>query len=543
MPVAAQQVRRAAHGVGTCREVRLERRVPITHLISPSRYRVRHASESEVGCIHVKGIGYQPGGRPGQTSVSTYRAKYLIAAAALAAATLLSGGITAAGVSQATCTDDWALTPSDPAPAVRGQSLAMAAATLQAAGYNCTVANVKTAGVDEQAVVVAAQQTRTESDPDGGISLVALSLGVVMPDLTGKTLRVAEETVTQLGLLVRTSPSDAAADWTVRQQRPGAGGYVVFGRAVTVILAEPVQPDLVPVPNLIEHTETNAAAMVKAAGLVYAQRILKDGKRPGRVVSQQPQPGELVDRGTKVTADIRRAPITTPTTTPTTTPPPVVVRTVVPDVVGRLESTAQQAIGAARLKFRSRVVRPGNAPGIVLNQSPRAGTEAEVGTVVTVDVTRAPKPKLVPVPDLLDRSEAEARGAIEDVELILEPIRGSDASGGERHVVSQQPRAGELVPTGTTVTVRLAADEWTWPSWLVPLLLVTAAVAVGAAGAFQHRRGPKPRIDPMPQVRAEGRLTPGASRIHESGPAHRIRVEARLDRGRQYLQEKTDEHQ
>ncbi|WP_165547083.1 PASTA domain-containing protein [Kribbella sindirgiensis] len=477
--------------------------------------------------------------------MSTYRAKYLIAAAALAVATLLSGGVTAAGVSQATCTDDWALTPSNPAPNVRGQSLATAATTLQAADYNCTVANVKTAGVDEQAVVVAAQQTRTESDPDGGISLVALSLGVVMPDLTGKTLRVAEETMTQLGLLVRTSPSDAAADWTVRQQRPGAGGYVVFGRAVTLILAEPAQPDLVPVPTLIEHTETDAAAMVKTAGLVYAQRILKDGKRPGRVVSQQPQPGERVERGTKVTADIRRTPVTTPTTTPTTpTPaPPVVVRTVVPDVVGRLESTAQQAIGAARLKFRSRVVRPGNAPGIVLNQSPRAGTEADVGTVVTVDVTRAPKPTLVPVPDLLDRSEAEARGAIEDVELILALIRGSDASGGERHIVSQQPRAGELVPTGTTVTVNLAADESTWPSWLVPLLLVTAAVAVGAAGRFQHRRGPKQPIDPMPHVRAEGRLLPGAPRIHESGPAHRIRVDARLDRGRQYLQEKTDEHQ
>ncbi|WP_432889962.1 PASTA domain-containing protein [Kribbella sp. CA-245084] len=480
--------------------------------------------------------------------MSTYRTRYLMAAAA-SIAMLLAGGNTAAAVSAEVCTGGWTLSPSRPAPDVRGQSVEEATKSLGAVGYNCTLANSKPGAVNEKDVVVAAQQTRTENDPDGGISLVALSLGVVMPDFTGTTLRVAGETATQLGLVVRTSPSDGAADWTVRLQRPGAGGYVVFGRAVTLILQEPVQPVLVPVPDLINRTETEAAAMVKGAGLVYVQHILKDGKRPGRVVSQQPQPGELVERTTTVTADIRRTPAPPPPPPPTTVvppsppTPPAVVHTVVPDLVGRLESTARQAVGVARLKFQSRVVRPGNAPGIVLNQRPRAGTEVDVGTLVTVDVTRAPKPKLVAVPDLLDRSEAEARGAVEGAELVFDLIAGKDASGRERHVISQQPRAGELVPTGTTVTVDLAASEPSWPSWLVPLLLATAVLAVGAAGRLQHRRRLKPRPDPVPQVHATGRLTPGTPRIQESGPAHRIRINARLDRGRQYLQEKTDEHQ
>lgn len=493
--------------------------------------------------------GYQPRRRLGQRGVSIYRTKYLIAVAGFSIAMLVAGGNTAAAVSEEACTGGWALSPSGPAPDVRGQPVEEAAKSLGAEGYNCTLTNSKPSSVDERAVVVAAQQTRTENDPDGGISLVALSLGVVMPDLIGKTVRVAGDSATQLGLVVRTSPSDGAADWTVRLQRPGAGAYVVFGRAVTLILQEPVQPVLVPVPDLINRTETEAATMVKEAGLVYVQRILKDGKRPGRVVSQQPQPGELVERATTVTADIRRVPAPPPPPPPTTvfptTPPtpPAVVHTVVPDVVGSLESTARQAVGVARLKFQSRVVRPGNAPGIVLNQRPRAGTEVDVGTIVTVDVTRAPKPKLVPVPELLDRSEAEARGAVEGAELIFDLIARKDASGRERHVISQQPRAGELVPTGTTVTVDLAAGESSWPPWLVPLLLGTAILAVGAAGRLQHRRQPKPRPDPVPQVHATGRLTPGTPRIQESGPAHRIRINARLDRGRQNLQEKTDEHQ
>ncbi len=279
--------------------------------------------------------------------MSIHRAKYLIAAAALSIATLLPGGTTAAAVSRETCTGHWALTPSSPPPAVLGQSVERAAESLRAYGYDCKVVNDKPITVAERAVVVAAQNTRTENDPDGGISLVHLSLGVVMPDLVGKTLRVAGEAVTQLGLAVRTSPSDGAADWTVRQQRPGAGNYAVFDRAVTLILEKPVQPGL------------------------------------------------------------------------------------------------------------------------------------------------------VPVPDLIGSSEDEARGAVE--------------SGR--------------------------------PSWLVPLLLGTAVLAVGAAGRFRHRRHPKPRVSPVPQVHAVGRLTPGIPQIKESGPTHRIRVDARLDRGHHYLQEKDDEHQ
>ncbi|GAA1573388.1 hypothetical protein GCM10009789_28620 [Kribbella sancticallisti] len=486
------------------------------------------------------------------TTFRTHRIQHLIAAAglsiALSFAASLSPGAEAATFSQQACTGKWSSSESDPPPPdVRGLSVEAAADRLLAKGFTCTVVNYDLVKVDERAVVVVMQELRRTTDGDGPVSRVALSPGVVMPDLVGKTLDAADKVAARLAIAVRTSPAQGAADWTVKWHRPAAGAYMMFRDEVILILSEPVQPVLVPVPSLIDRTEIEAAAMVKDAGLVYAQRIVKAGKRPGRVVSQQPQPGELVERASTVTADIRRVPAPKPspppdTVVPTPPNPPSVIRTVVPDVVGRLESTARQAIGVARLKFQSRVVRSGNAPGIVLNQRPHAGAEVDLGTVVAVDVTRAPKQKLVPVPDLLNRSEHEARDAVEGVELILDLIGGSDASGRERQVISQQPRAGELVPTGTTVTVEFAASESNWPSWLLPLVLGMAVLAVGAAGRLRHRSHPKPN-HPLPQVHAAGRLTPGTPRIHESGPAHRIRVNARLDRGRQYLQEKTDEPQ
>ncbi|WP_410790649.1 PASTA domain-containing protein [Kribbella sp. C-35] len=477
--------------------------------------------------------------------MSIHRVRYLIAAAALAIATLLPAGTAAAGVAEDACAETAEWTASPPAvPKVLGLSLGTAADRLRDAGYNCKVVNYNFVQVGEKAVVVVKQELQGTGDPDGGF-VVALTRGVVMPDLVGKTLAEAEKIAARRTIGIRTSPANGAADWTVEFQNPGAGTYMMFGDEAGLKLSEPVPPSpvLVPVPDLINSTEDQAAALVKDAGLTYKERILADGEQPGRVVSQRPQPGELVERASTVTADVRRVP-TPPTPPPTTvvppTPPvpPAVVHTVVPDVVGRLESTAKQAVGVARLTFRSRVVRPGNAPGIVLNQHPRAGTEVDIGTVVAVDVTRAPKPKLVPVPDLLNRGEDEARGAVEGVELIFALVGGS---GRDRQVISQQPRPGELVPTGTTVTVELAASESNWPSWLVPLVLVTAVLAAGTVSRIRHRPGTHPK--PVPHVQAAGRLAPGIPQIHESAPAHRIRINARLDPGRQYLQEKTDEHQ
>jgi beta-lactam-binding protein with PASTA domain len=501
----------------------------------------------------------------------------------------------AANAPQAECwsrtdTSEWTGSPLDP-PDVRGLSVAAAATRLGSKNFSCMFMNDKPSKVDGNAVVIARQEVRGTSDPDGVAPVVALWRGVVLPDLVGQNLGAAREAVAQLALVVRPSPRAGAVDWVVTRQNPGAGAYRVFGQVVELFLEEPVQPK--EVPDLVGHTEDEAKTLVEAAELVYVPRVIQNGKRPGRVVSQQPRPGEQVDAGTSVTADIRRAPAVTlvdvpdvvgqdetharkkiedvklvfdprivkdgpgvgkvvgqsprgrqvPVGTVVTveiergSARPVPVRAVVPDVVGKLEAVARTAIGAARLKFQPRIVQPGTAVGIVVNQRPSAGTEVDIGTVVTVDLNREPTRELVPVPDLLNRSEDEARGAVERGRLIFELIGGSDTSGRSRHVTDQAPGAGELVPAGTTVTVELAADESRWPSWLLPLLIGTGLLAAGTATRLQHRRGPD-RLEPLPQVQAVGRpLTPTSPSIQESGPAHRISVKARLDRGRQFLRE------
>jgi hypothetical protein len=175
----------------------------------------------------------------------------------------------------------------------------------------------------------------------------------------------------------------------------------------------------------------------------------------------------------------------------------------------------------------------------VLNQRPVAGTKVDVGSIVTVDLTREPSPRLVPVPDLMGDSEDAARSAVTRVQLIFDLLGGSSASGGSRHVVRQVPPAGRQVPAGTTVTVELAADETTGPPWTLLALLVGVGLVGSTAMARRlRRRPPRPKHAPPPQVRAIARpLTTTSSRLEESGPAHRIRIRPHVDRGQQHLRE------
>ena len=483
-------------------------------------------------------------------------------------------------------------------PDVTGLSVIDAASRLAESKSkpDCSIMN-EAPQIDPNAIVVISQKLRAKTVGEFiQIPVVGLWQGVALPDLTGQTLGAADGAVSRLGLVPRPSPADALADWTVAAQTPTARTLLHFGDEVQLVLQEPIRP--VVVPNLVGHTEDEAKKLVEAAKLVYVAQVIKAGDRPGQVVSQRPRAGEQVNVGEPVTADVvrtprvrtvlvpdvvrqnetkartaieavklvfdpritkegpgpgqvvwqsptpgQRVPVGTAVTVniersavPTVGPPPA--RTVVPDVLGQLETVARKAIETARLKFGSRIVRPGTGVGEVLDQRPVAGTEVDVGSIVTVDLTREPSPHLVPVPDLVGDGEDEARGAVERVQLVFDLLGGKNAPGRRRHVVRQVPPAGRQVPAGTTVTVELAADGTTGPPWmLLPLLIGVGLVGGTAMARLVRRRRPRPKHGP-PQVRAIARpLTVTSNRLEESGPAHRIRIRAHVDPGRQYVRE------
>lgn len=319
--------------------------------------------------------------------MSIHRAKYLIAAAALAIATLLPGGTTAAAVAVDPCAKTAESTASPSAvPTVLGLSLGAAADRIRDTGHNCKIVNSDFVQVDERVVVVVEQEVRYTRDPDRGYEVVALTRGVVMPDLAGITRAAAEKIAARRAIAVRTSPASAAGDWTVKIQSPAAGAYLMLGEDAGLSLSEPVpsSPGLVPVPDLINSTEDQAAALVKGAGLNYQELILENGKKPGRVISQRPQPGELVEYATTVTADVRRV------LTPPPPPPPPTPATAVPTILPA-PPVVEFAGGESG--------RPSWLVALLLGTAVLA-----VGAVGRLQHRRRPKPLVCPVPHTRSRS-------------------------------------------------------------------------------------------------------------------------------------------
>jgi serine/threonine-protein kinase len=125
----------------------------------------------------------------------------------------------------------------------------------------------------------------------------------------------------------------------------------------------------------------------------------------------------------------------------------------VPDVTGRQEEAARRTLEEAGLKVDvTEEETQDREAGTVLDQAPAAGTEVEEGSTVKLTVAKAP-PR-VEVPDVLDKTEAEARTALEQAGFKVRRIREDvDTAEEAGKVIDQDPPAGEERRKGTRVTI------------------------------------------------------------------------------------------
>ncbi len=126
----------------------------------------------------------------------------------------------------------------------------------------------------------------------------------------------------------------------------------------------------------------------------------------------------------------------------------------VPNVVGLKEQLAVAKIEDAGLVPRvRRAADPEVAAGVVIEQRPDASARVPQGDPVTIIVsTGVPK---TTVPDVVGMDYADAVDALADANLEVRK-RGVFSKRKENSVVEQEPPAGEVVPEGTTVLLRVS---------------------------------------------------------------------------------------
>ena len=208
---------------------------------------------------------------------------------------------------------------------------------------------------------------------------------VAVPNLSGLTVPQATAILSQQGLVLGTQTPQTSPDRpkdTIIAQTPPSGDQIDKGTRVDVTVS--TGKDQSTVPNLVGLTTTDAAqSALTTAGLTLGKVTPVQSDQPAGVVVAQSKPAQTqVDAGTPIDISVSDG------------------KTAVPNTVG--SSTAQAKSDLANAGFTVNVVEQEDGtvpPGQVLAQSPKAGTTAVKGTLVTITVAKAPAtPTPTPTP-------------------------------------------------------------------------------------------------------------------------------------------------
>jgi len=376
---------------------------------------------------------------------------------------------------------------------------------------------------------------------------------------------------------------------TVLDQRPEPKTKVAPGTAVSLLIAI---PDLVPVPDLLRHTEAQAKSLLADARLQLGRVAQRESdERPGAIIAQEPEATTMVqagsrvdiavaaarlikvprvidlsqddavtrlqDRGLAIGAITRQPSDAIPNTVLDQTPAPETFAkegspvsllvaapkvVFVPDLAGMTREAAIDLLYAKKLKLGTLEDRPHDAPkNTIIGQEPLPGSQVPEETPVNLVLAAE---KLVPVPDVGGMLRDAALAKIIAAELVVGAIneRSSDQQAGT--VLEQWPAANQPVEKNTSVSLVIAAREKAVIPWgLYGAVAGATLLAVGAAACMFARRPKKVKKTEPPKARpditVEPHYDPGQQTVRPVGlnlVNYELCLEPHLDPGTQNIE-------
>lgn len=266
---------------------------------------------------------------------------------------------------------------------------------------------------------------------------------VAIPNVAGMSQAEALLELQQLGFTVLPEPSasDTVDEGRVIGTKPAIGDEAEDGAVVIVYVS--LGAEAFPVPSLVGFDLVRATDLIERDGFALGtvDQIADDEVPAGEVISQDPPAGEDAAPETAVNLVVSTG----------------LAEFAIPDdLIGRSEGDVGFILGNLGLEpifdteFSVEVLE-----GFVIRTEPTAGATVKKGDPVTVYVSKGPEP--VEVPNLIGRTEEQARSALEALGLV---IRVNAATievpeGQDGLVVEQVPAAGTEVEPGATISVTL----------------------------------------------------------------------------------------
>jgi serine/threonine-protein kinase len=200
------------------------------------------------------------------------------------------------------------------------------------------------------------------------------------------------------------------------------------------------QTSIITLPNVVGLTENEAR--IQLSGFTITIQRAPDPRIPkDRVASQLPLATVQVSKGSSVTLTLSDGP----------------GDAVVPaDIIGKPLEQARALLAAAGLRVsRTVAVASEEQPGIVLKVTPEAGSTVEAGSGVTLEIASGN----VQVPNLIGKTEIEAKTILTQAGFLVKTVTAFDANQPLGIVLAQAPSAGETKIIGSSVTITINSNS------------------------------------------------------------------------------------
>ncbi|MFF5449014.1 Stk1 family PASTA domain-containing Ser/Thr kinase [Streptomyces sp. NPDC012888] len=193
-------------------------------------------------------------------------------------------------------------------------------------------------------------------------------------------------------------------------------------------------------PKLIGETFDQAVKNADNVGLKVVKETegACEDQPKGHVCTQNPDPGTRVDEGSTIKVKV------------STGAPKISVL----NVVDMPFDNAEKKLQDAGFQVQRQTEESDEAPGTVLAQNPKGGSQVEKNSVVTLTVAKE-KSKAI-VPDLQGLTEKDAKKKLEAAGLKLGSTTEVESAATPKTIVSQSQPAGSEVDPDTVVNVEIA---------------------------------------------------------------------------------------
>ena len=260
-------------------------------------------------------------------------------------------------------------------PSVTGQSEQAAVVSLRSAGLTAEPSLAPSTTVATGLVISQSPGAGSAVSKGSHVSIVVSGgpANAALADVAGLTSAEATAKLAQAGFkpATKSQASATVASGVVIGTNPPAGTLAQVGSQVTVLVSSGPAP--VRVPDVTGQLLSAAEATLTNAGLKIGTITQRTSTEPaGTVLSQAPGTGSSVHAGDTVSLTVAQAS----------------KEVAVPNVVGKTEALASAALGEASLKPQtvSQTTTEQSQVGIVLRQSPAAGTRVTKGSTVTIAI-------------------------------------------------------------------------------------------------------------------------------------------------------------